>query len=138
MAVFTELSFDQVTAFFRALDLSAPRSVRGITGGIENTNYFVDTDWEGYVLTIFERLTFEELPFYLHFMKHLAARGMSVPNPVADPDGAILHSLKGRPAAVVNRLPVQARRSLRSRIVVPSENSSRRCTWLGPTTRDSR
>ena len=57
------------------------------------------------MLTIFERLTFEQLPFYLHFMKHLAARGMPVPNPVANPDGEILHSLKGRPAAVVNRLP---------------------------------
>lgn len=105
MAVFTELSFDQVAAFFRSLGLGAPRSVRGITSGIENTNYFVDTDREGYVLTIFERLTFEQLPFYLHFVKHLAARGMPVPNPVADPDGAILHSLKGRPAAVVNKLP---------------------------------
>jgi homoserine kinase type II len=73
MAVFTELSFDQVAAFFRVLGLGAPRSVRGITGGIENTNYFVDTDREGYVLTIFERLTFEQLPFYLHFMKHHGA-----------------------------------------------------------------
>ena len=105
MAVFTELSIDQVAAFFRALGLGAPRSVRGITSGIENTNYFVDTDREEYVLTIFERLTFEQLPFYLHFMKHLAARGMPVPDPVAGPDGAILHSLKRRPAAVVNRLP---------------------------------
>ena len=105
MAVFTELSFDQVAAFVQTLGLGAPRSVRGITSGIENTNYFVDTDREEYVLTIFERLTFEQLPFYLHFMKHLAARGMPVPDPVANPDGAILHSLKGRPAAVVNRLP---------------------------------
>ena len=56
------------------------------------------------MLTLFERLTFEQLPFYLHFMKRLAARGMPVPDPVADAHGAILHSLRERPAVVVNRL----------------------------------
>ena len=105
MAVFTELTFDEIAAFFRALSLDAPRSVRGITSGIENTNYFVDTDGDSYVLTLFERLTSDQLPFYLHFMKHLAARGMPVPDPVADAHGAILHSLRERPAVVVNHLP---------------------------------
>jgi homoserine kinase type II len=105
MAVFTELSFDDVAAFFRALGLGGPHSVRGITTGIENTNYFVDTDRGKHVLTLFERLTNEQLPFYLHFMKHLAARGMPVPDPVANVNGEILHSLKDRPAVVVDRLP---------------------------------
>lgn len=105
MAVFTEVSFNDVAALFRALGLGATRSVRGVTSGIENTNYFVETDGEAYVLTLFERLTFEQLPFYLHFMKHLAAQGMPVPNPVADAYGEILHALSERPAVVVNRLP---------------------------------
>lgn len=96
---------NEVATFFRALGLGAPRSVRGITGGIENTNYFVDTDEQGYVLTLFEHLTSEELPFYLHFMKHLAAGGMPVPDPVANAHGAILHALRERPAVIVNRLP---------------------------------
>ena len=87
------------------LGLGGPRSVRGIATGIENTNYFVDTETGKYVLTLFERLTFEQLPFYLHFMKHLAERGMPVPDPVANVNGEILHSLKDRPAVVVNRLP---------------------------------
>jgi homoserine kinase type II len=104
MAVYTELSVDEVAVFFRALGLGWPHSVRGITTGIENTNYFVDTETGKYVLTLFERLMFEQLPFYLHLMKHLAARGMPVPDPVADVSGEILHSLKGRPAVVVNRL----------------------------------
>ena len=105
MAVYTELSVDEVAAFFRVLGLGLPRSVRGITTGIENTNYFVNTEAGEYVLTLFERLTFEELPFYLHLMKHLAARRLPVPDPVANVRGEILHSLKGRPAVVVNRLP---------------------------------
>jgi homoserine kinase type II len=105
MAVYTELSFDEVAAFFRALGLGEPRSVRGITTGIENTNYFVDTEAGNHVLTLFERLSFEQLPFYLHLMRHLAARGLPVPDPAANGSGEILHSLKGRPAVVVNRLP---------------------------------
>jgi homoserine kinase type II len=118
MAVFTELSFDDVAAFFRALGLDGPRSVRGITTGIENTNYFVDTGRGKYVLTLFERLTFEQLPFYLHFMKHLAARRMPVPDPVANVGGEILHSLRGRPAVVVNRLPGES-------VTAPTESHCR-------------
>ncbi|MEP6589446.1 MAG: homoserine kinase [Polaromonas sp.] len=104
MAVFTEVSFDEAAAFLRFLNLGQLQAIKGATGGIENTNYFVDTDQGQYVLTLFERLTLEQLPFYLHLMKHLATRGIPVPNPVADAKGNIMHRLKGKPAAVVNRL----------------------------------
>ncbi|MEO5660762.1 MAG: homoserine kinase [Polaromonas sp.] len=104
MAVFTEVSFDEAAAFLRILNLGQLQNIKGAAGGIENTNYFVDTTQGHYVLTLFERLTFEQLPFYLHLMKHLAARGIPVPDPAADAKGAILHRLKGKPAAVVNKL----------------------------------
>ena len=104
MAVYTEVSFDEAAAFLRFLNLGQLHSIKGAAGGIENTNYFVDTDQGQYVLTLFERLTFEQLPFYLHLMKHLAARGIPVPDPAADAQGQILHRLKGKPAAVVNKL----------------------------------
>jgi homoserine kinase type II len=104
MAVFTEVSFDEAAAFLNALNLGQLQSIKGAAGGIENTNYFIDTTEGQYVLTLFERLTFEQLPFYLHLMKHLAARGIPVPDPAADAKGAILHRLKGKPAAVVNKL----------------------------------
>ena len=104
MAVFTEVSFDEAAVFLRCLDLGQLQAIKGAAGGIENTNYFVDTDRGQYVLTLFERLTFEQLPFYLHLMKHLAARGIPVPDPVADAGGNILHVLQGKPAAVVNKL----------------------------------
>ena len=105
MAVFTEVSFDEAAAFLRCLNLGQLQGIKGAAGGIENTNYFVDTDQGQYVLTLFERLTFEQLPFYLHLMKHLAMRGIPVPDPVADAKGNILHRLKRKPAAVVNKLP---------------------------------
>lgn len=104
MAVFTEVSFDEASALLQKLNLGQLQTMEGCAGGIENTNYFVTTEQGAYVLTLFERLTFEQLPFYLWLMKHLALKGIPVPDPAADRDGDILHTLKGKPAAVVNRL----------------------------------
>ena len=108
MAVFTEVSHDEASALLQSLNLGTLQELRGIQGGIENTNYFATTDKDGekgeYVLTLFERLSHEQLPFYLHLMKHLAARGIPVPDPAANRDGDILHTVSGKPAAVVNRL----------------------------------
>ncbi|OOG58910.1 homoserine kinase [Polaromonas sp. C04] len=108
MAVYTEVSFDEARELLRLLNLGELTALRGIEGGIENTNYFVTTEQDGtpkdYVLTLFERLTSEQLPFYLHLMKHLAQHGLPVPDPAANRDGDILHTVQGKPAAVVNRL----------------------------------
>jgi homoserine kinase type II len=104
MAVFTEVSFDEAAALVSRLSIGELTTLTGITSGIENTNYFVDTTRGRYVLTLFERLTAEQLPFYLHLMKHLARHGIPVPEPQSDGRGEILHSLKGKPAAVVDRL----------------------------------
>ncbi|MEY4560822.1 MAG: hypothetical protein RLZZ618_99 [Pseudomonadota bacterium] len=105
MAVFTEVSADDAAGLCQRLGLGELASLKGISSGIENTNYFVDTSQGRFVLTLFERLTAEQLPFYLHLMKHLAGHGVPVPNPQADAAGDILHHLNGKPAAVVNRLP---------------------------------
>ncbi|WP_298923400.1 homoserine kinase [uncultured Ramlibacter sp.] len=104
MAVFTEVSEGEAGELLGRLQLGQLRELRGIQGGIENTNYFATTETGQYVLTLFERLGFEQLPFYLHLMKHLAQRGIPVPDPQSDRDGDILHKLCGKPAAVVNRL----------------------------------
>jgi homoserine kinase type II len=104
MAVYTEVSFDEAALLVVRLGLGRLSALAGIRSGIENTNYFADTDRGSYVLTLFERLTFDELPFYLQLMKHLAARGIPVPEPKADATGAILHTLQGKPAAIVDRL----------------------------------
>ena len=104
MAVYTEVSFDEAASLVARLGLGTLTSLSGIRSGIENTNYFADTSLGSYVLTVFERLTFEQLPFYLQLMKHLAERGIPVPGPKADASGAILHTLQGKPAAIVDRL----------------------------------
>lgn len=108
MAVFTEVSESEARDLVRALNLGELRELRGIQSGIENTNYFVTVQdvlgTREFVLTLFERLTFEQLPFYLHLMKHLAQHGIPVPDPAADRNGDILHTLCGKPAALVNKL----------------------------------
>ncbi|WP_332813206.1 homoserine kinase [Ramlibacter sp.] len=109
MAVFTEVPEEEARKLAQRLGLGEFVALSGIQGGIENTNYFLSTEQEGrrreWVLTLFERLGFEQLPFYLHLMKHLAHRGIPVPDPQGDSDGDILHRLCGKPAAVVDRLP---------------------------------
>ena len=108
MAVFTEVSAAEAGALTARLGAGELVALKGIGAGIENTNYFVTTlsgdtthDW---VLTLFERLTAEQLPFYLRLMQHLAQRGLPVPEPRADASGQILHTVAGKPAALVTRL----------------------------------
>ena len=104
MAVFTPVTEEQAALLMSQLGLGELTELRGIEGGIENTNYFATTDLGDYVLTLFERLNHAQLPYYLHLMKHLAETGIPVPNPAANQDGDILHTLCDKPAAVVNRL----------------------------------
>ena len=104
MAVFTEVSESKAQELLTQLQLGDLVELQGIQGGIENTNYFLTSSVGAYVLTLFERLTHQQLPFYLHLMKHLAHHGIPVPDPVANSDGDILLTLEGKPAAVVNRL----------------------------------
>ena len=108
MAVYTEVSIDEARPLMQALELGELQALHGCKGGIENTNYFASTGRGEYVLTLFERLDFTQLPYYLHLMKHLAQRGIPVPDPAADARGEILHRLKDKPCAVVNRLRGQS------------------------------
>lgn len=108
MAVYTEVPFAEAAALIERLNLGVLTDLRGIQGGIENTNYFVTCEQGGatqeHVLTVFERLSFEQLPYYLQLMKHLAGKGIPVPEPAADAQGSLLHTLQGKPAAVVDKL----------------------------------
>lgn len=105
MAVFTDVTPAEAGALTERLGAGRLLALRGIGAGIENTNYFATTDQGEWVLTLFERLTAEQLPYYLRLMQHLAQRGLPVPEPRADAAGGILHQVAGKPAALVNRLP---------------------------------
>jgi len=108
MAIFTALSLDDASALLAEYDLGTATRLEGIASGIENTNYFLDTEHGRYVLTVFERLSFDELPFYLQLMRHLALRGLPVPQPAASRSGVLATRIKGKPAAIVSRRPGRA------------------------------
>ena len=105
MAVYTQVGFDEADALCQRLGLGALTELTGIRSGIENTNYYATTVRGQWVLTLFERLTTEQLPYYLHLMQHLARHGIPVPAPQADAAGHLVHTVAGKPASVVTRLP---------------------------------
>lgn len=114
MAVFTPIELEDISTWItQDFDIGQATEIRGIHGGIENSNFFLDTIQDGkqqeYVLTIFDRLSAQQLPFYLELMCHLANKDIPVPKPIANHQGEILFSLKGKPATIVTKLPGRSR-----------------------------
>ncbi|MBI4966535.1 MAG: homoserine kinase [Rhodospirillales bacterium] len=105
MAVYTEVSDEELDAFLAQYDLGAVRALKGIAEGVENSNYLLQTETGRYILTLYEKRTrAEDLPFFLGLMDHLAAKGIACPTPIHARDGLALRHLAGRPAALVSFL----------------------------------
>src|SRR6185295_10016639 len=102
MAVYTEVDDDALEAFLAEYDIGALTSYKGIAEGVENSNYYLETDRGRYILTLYEkRVAREDLPFFLGLMDHLAAKGIPCPVPVHDRMGRMAAVLNGRPAALL-------------------------------------
>lgn len=104
MSVFTTLTFEQVAQWLQGFNVGTLTALKGIAAGITNTNYFVITDKNRYVLTVFEKNTLDELPYFVDLMAHLAQHGVPCPTPIADKNGACLHMLHGKPVLMVSCL----------------------------------
>ncbi|SAL39330.1 homoserine kinase [Caballeronia humi] len=104
MAVFTPVTASQLEDWLQNYDLGDVVEFRGIQSGIENSNFFLTTTHGQYVLTIFEKLTAEQLPFYLDLMRHLASHRVPVPDPMPRRDGSLFAELNGKPATIVTKL----------------------------------
>jgi homoserine kinase type II len=105
MSVYTQVSPEELEAWLARYAVGTPVDFAPIAAGIENTNYFVTTTKGRFVLTLYERLPAEELPFYLNLMAHLAHAGVPCPAPEPDRTGALFSLLNGKPAGLVSRLP---------------------------------
>jgi homoserine kinase type II len=105
MAVYTDVSDEELEAFIGSYAIGALTSFKGIAEGVENSNYLVHTDSGRYILTLYEkRVQREDLPYFLGLMEHLASRRISCPLPVKDREGRTLKQLAGRPAALITFL----------------------------------
>jgi homoserine kinase type II len=102
MAVYTDVSFEDLEAFLRSYDVGKPLSFKGIAEGVENSNYYLQSDKNAYFLTLYEKRVREaDLPFFLGLMDHLAAKGIPCPVPVRDRHDKMMTTLNGRPAALL-------------------------------------
>ena len=105
MAVYTQISDDELISFLATYDIGNLVSYAGIAEGVENSNFLLRTTTGTFILTLYEkRVHANDLPFFIGLMDHLAHRGLSCPTPVVDRDGVALRSLAGRPAAIVTFL----------------------------------
>ena len=103
MAVYTNVSQNDLRHFLSDFDIGDAISLHGITEGIENTNFRLRTTTGLYILTLYEkRVNPRDLPFFLTLIDHLAKSGFPCPGPIAALNGEFLHELSGRPAAIVN------------------------------------
>ena len=105
MAVYTEVSFEELEGFLADYDIGVPRTFKGIAEGVENSNYYLQTSAGSFILTLYEkRVRADDLPFFLGLLEHLAARGIACPLPVRSRSGAQSTILGGRPAALLTFL----------------------------------
>lgn len=105
MAVYTEVTDDELSSFLARYDAGTLVTYKGIAEGVENTNYLVQTSKARFILTLYEkRVATGDLPFFLGLMEHVCERGVSCPRPVHAKDGQILSQLAGRTAAMVTFL----------------------------------
>jgi homoserine kinase type II len=105
MAVYTDVSADDLTRFLSVYDTGELLSYKGIAEGVENSNFLVHTGVGNFILTLYEKRVAEnDLPFFLGLMEHLAARGITCPQPVKNRQGGVLGKIAGRPAAIVTFL----------------------------------
>lgn len=104
MSVYTELSQADFEAILSDYNLGALHGFEGIAAGIENSNFFIDTDSGRYVLTVFERLADDELPYFMRLMKHLSHHGLSCPDVMVRHGGELIFDVHAKKGCIISCL----------------------------------
>jgi homoserine kinase type II len=106
MAVYTDITDEELQLLLADFDLGAPLAFKGIAEGVENSNFLLETEAGRFILTVYEkRVRADELPFFLNLLTWLADHGYPTAAPVANRAGQVLQTVRGKPAAIVTFLP---------------------------------
>ena len=105
MAVYTDVTAEELADFISDYGIGDLLSYKGIAEGVENSNYLLHTSGGSFILTLYEkRVAKNDLPFFLGLMGHLASHNITCPQPVLNKSGEALGTLAGRPAAIITFL----------------------------------
>lgn len=128
MAVYTDISDDELAAFLAEFDLGAPAAFKGIAEGVSNSNFLLETDRGRFILTVYEaRTKVDELPFFLELLRWLAEHGYPCAPPMPARDGALYKTVRGKPAAIV---PFLKGLAVRRPNVAQCREAGRGLAWL--------
>lgn len=128
MAVYTDISDDELGALLVDFELGAPLSFKGVAEGVENSNFLLETEAGRYFLTVYEkRVNADDLPFFLDLMRWLADQGFPCATPIADRSGQLLKTVRGKPCAIVSFL---SGLSVRRPTVAHCREAGRSLAWL--------
>lgn len=105
MAVYTHVSSDALREFLKAYETGEVLAFKGIAEGVENSNYFLQTEKGRFILTLYEkRVREKDVPFFLSLIAHLCEQGFPCPNLITDKNGRVQSVLEGRPAVLMQFL----------------------------------
>jgi len=113
MAIYTKLSEKHLKEFFLKYNLGKLIKYKGIQEGIENTNYFIQTETGKFILTVYEkRVEEKDLPFFMGLMKNLYDADFPSPEPIVNKNGNYITEIINKKAAVVSFLNGSAKKNL--------------------------
>jgi homoserine kinase type II len=104
MAVYTSINSSDLSGWFKKFNFKDFIDFKGISSGVTNSNYVIFMPHSKFILTLFEHITIEELPFYSDLMTYLAQENFLCPKPIENNSGQALGLLKDKPALMVSFL----------------------------------
>jgi homoserine kinase type II len=115
MAVYTKLEHQEVRQFLEQYNINNFKDYKGITEGVENTNYLIKTSEQDYILTIYEKRVDEnDLPFFIKLLSYLSENKFPCPKPIANKNNEKINRIKNKNAALVTFLNGQSKNKITS------------------------
>ncbi len=113
MAVYTKLDKEKIDIILANYKLGSIKRYEGIKEGIENTNYFIETEKGKYILTIYEkRVNKEDLPFFSRVMLETSKKKFICPKPISNKNNNYISDLNDKKFMIVSYLDGKSKNNL--------------------------